>query len=296
MSRNKNYVKGHSRPPSAAEGTAFKCKNMTYAIYFWIAAYYAGGFIEGALPPSAGASVCGIALRIAYWGAFFIFFASRGENRLSDIGMTLPGRAATRPAAIVLYAAAPAAALCAVLLEPGACVTLRPLELAYRICADISAAAMEELIFRGVILLGMLGHLRGENALGVPGHTNEKSTHGRFARIKFGSVGAVVASAGLFSAAHLPNLFAGGDPAYTLLQAAFAFCAGVSLGALSVCSGSILPSVILHAVINLSSVVTETAVKTARSIEAITLCGLAALYLAAGIFILHRQKKRVETS
>ena len=121
-------------------------------------------------------------------------------------------------------------------------------------------------------------------------------THGRFARIKFGSVGAVVASAGLFSAAHLPNLFAGGDPAYTLLQAAFAFCAGVSLGALSVCSGGILPSVILHTVINLSSVVTETAVKTARSIEAITLCGLAALYLAAGIFILHRQKKREETS
>ncbi len=263
---------------------AFKCKNMTYAIYFWIAAYYAGGFIEGALPPSAGASVCGIALRIAYWGAFFIFFASRGENKLSVIGMTLPGRAATRPAAIVLYAAAPAAALCAVLLDPGACVTLRPLELAYRICADISAAAMEELIFRGVILLGMLGHLRGESA------------HGRFARIKFGSVGAVVASAGLFSAAHLPNLFAGGDPAYTLLQAAFAFCAGVSLGALSVCSGSILPSVILHAAINLSSVVTETAVKTARSIEAITLCGLAALYLAAGIFILRRQKKREETS
>lgn len=283
---------------------AFKCKNMTYAIYFWIAAYYAGGFIEGALPPSAGASVCGIALRIAYWGAFFIFFASRGGNRLSDIGMTLPGRAATRPAAIVLYASAPAAALCTVLFGHGAAVTLRPLELVYRICADISAAAMEELFFRGVILLGILGHLRGKNAPDTLGHANEKSTHGGFGRVGFGGfggigfgrIGAVVTSAGLFSAAHLLNLFAGGAPAYTLLQAAFAFCAGVSLGALSVCSGSILPSVILHAAINLSSVVTETSVTTARSIETITLCGLAALYLSAGIFILRRQKKREETS
>lgn len=293
-------------------GLAFKCKNMTYAIYLWIAAYYAGGFIEGALPPSAGASVCGIALRIAYWGAFFIFFASRGGNRLSDIGMTLPGRAATRPAAIVLYASAPAAALCTVLFGHGAAVTLRPLELVYRICADISAAAMEELFFRGVILLGILGHPRGKNAPDTLGHANEKSTHGGFGRVGFGGFGcigfgrfghigfgricAVVTSAVLFSAAHLLNLFAGSDPAYTLLQAAFAFCAGVSLGALSVCSGSILPSVILHAAINLSSVVTETSVTTARSIETITLCGLAALYLSAGIFILRRQKKREETS
>ena len=181
---------------------------MTYTIYFWIAAYYAGNFIESAVRLSENASVCGIAWRIAYWGAFFIYYKlSRDKGKFSRIGIAAPGSAALRPGIIALYAAAPAAALCAACLERGGIPTYDLLKLAERICVDISAAIIEELLFRGVLLLGILGHTRIKTA------------------------GAVTISAGLFAAAHLMNLFAGGGLLYTLPQTVFAFCAGICLGA-----------------------------------------------------------------
>ena len=117
---------------------------MTYTIYFWIAAYYAGNFIESAVRLSENASVCGIAWRIAYWGAFFIYYKlSRDKGKFSRIGIAAPGSAALRPGIIALYAAAPAAALCAACLERGGIPTYDFLKLAERICVDISAAIIE---------------------------------------------------------------------------------------------------------------------------------------------------------
>lgn len=239
---------------------------MTYTIYFWIAAYYAGNFIESAFRLSENASVCGIAWRIAYWGAFFVYYKlSRDKGKLSRIGIAAPGSAALRPGIIALYTAAPAAALCAACLERGGIPTYDFLKLAERICVDISAAIIEELLFRGVLLLGILGHTRIKTA------------------------GAVTISAGLFAAAHLMNLFAGGGLLYTLPQTVFAFCAGICLGALAVRTKSIIPAVILHMTVNLSSIIIETPAMSGAGIETAVICALAILYLATGLLLLRKQ-------
>lgn len=239
---------------------------MTYTIYFWIAAYYAGNFIESAVRLSENASVCGIAWRIAYWGAFFIYYKlSRDKGKLSRIGIAAPGSAALRPGIIALYTAAPAAALCAVCLRRGGIPTYGFLKLAERICVDISAAIIEELLFRGVLLLGILGHTKIKTA------------------------GAVTISAGLFAAAHLMNLFAGGGLLYTLSQTVFAFCAGICLGALAVRTKSIIPAVILHMTVNLSSIIIETPAMSGAGIETAAICALAILYLATGLLLLRKQ-------
>lgn len=239
---------------------------MTYTIYFWIAAYYAGNFIESAVRLSENASVCGIAWRIVYWGAFFIYYKlSRDKGKLSRIGIAAPGSAALRPGIIALYTAAPAAALCAACLERGGIPTYDFLKLAERICVDISAAIIEELLFRGVLLLGILGHTKIKTA------------------------GAVTISAGLFAAAHLMNLFAGGGLLYTLPQTVFAFCAGICLGALAVRTKSIIPAVILHMTVNLSSIIIETPAVSGAGIETAAICALAILYLATGLLLLRKQ-------
>ena len=243
----------------------FKCQNMTYTIYFWIAAYYAGNFIESAVRLSENASVCGMAWRIAYWGAFFIYYKlSRDRGKLSRIGIAAPGSAALHPGIIALYAAAPAAALCAVGFGRGGVPTYDFLKLAERICVDISAAIIEELLFRGV-LLGILGHTKIKAAC------------------------AVIISAGLFAAAHLMNLFAGGGLLYTLMQTAFAFCAGVCLGALAFRTKSIVPAIILHTTVNLSSVIIEITAVSDAGPETAATCALAILYLAAGLLLLRKQ-------
>ena len=245
----------------------FKCQNMTYTIYFWIAVYYAGNFIESAVRLSENASVCGMAWRIAYWGAFFIYYKlSRDGSKLSRIVITAPGSAALHPGGIIaLYAAAPAAALCAVCFGQGGVPTYDFLKLAERICVDISAAIIEELLFRGVLLLGILGHTKIKAAC------------------------AVIISAGLFAAAHLMNLFAGGGLLYTLMQTAFAFCAGICLGALAVRTKSIIPAVILHTTVNLSSVIIEITAVSDAGPETAATCALAILYLAAGLLLLRKQ-------
>ena len=239
---------------------------MTYTIYFWIAAYYAGNFIESAVRLSENASVCGIAWRIAYWGAFFIYYKlSRDKGKFSRIGIAAPGSAALRPGIIALYAAAPAAALCAACLERGGIPTYDLLKLAERICVDISAAIIEELLFRGVLLLGILGHTRIKTA------------------------GAVTISAGLFAAAHLMNLFAGGGLLYTLPQTVFAFCAGICLGALAVRTKSIIPAVILHMTVNLSSIIIETPPIEGGGNDPAANTPHAILYIAPGLMVLGMQ-------
>ena len=113
--------------------------------------------------------------------------------------------------------------------------------------------------------------------LGILGHTKIKTA------------GAVTISAGLFAAAHLMNLFAGGGLLYTLPQTVFAFCAGICLGALAVRTKSIIPAVILHMTVNLSSIIIETPAVSGAGIETAAICALAILYLATGLLLLRKQ-------
>ena len=229
---------------------------MTDTIYFWIAAYYTLAFAESryALP------AFDIGWRVAYWAAFFAFFMHSKREGCAAFGMTAPNRAVLCPEALVLYAAPIAAALAACGEYGGATAGV------YRICADLSAAGMEELLFRGVVLLGVCRRLKMKNA------------------------DAVFLSALLFSAAHLWNLASGADLRGTLLQALFALCAGVSLGALTVFTGSIFPAVILHATVNLSSV--WLAAPEGSEAAQIGTYALAVLYLVVGLWILQKQKRK----
>ena len=85
------------------------------------------------------------------------------------------------------------------------------------------------------------------------------------------------------------NLFAGGGLLYTLPQTVFAFCAGICLGALAVRTKSIIPAVILHMTVNLSSIIIETPAMSGAGIETAAICALAILYLATGLLLLRKQ-------
>ena len=112
--------------------------------------------------------------------------------------------------------------------------------------------------------------------LGILGHT----------RIK--TAGAVTISAGLFAAAHLMNLFAGGGLLTLRCRRQYSHSAR-GYAPLAVRTKSIIPAVILHMTVNLSSIIIETPAMSGAGIETAAICALAILYLATGLLLLRKQ-------
>lgn len=63
----------------------------------------------------------------------------------------------------------------------------------------------------------------------------------------------VMISSVLFAVLHLVNIFAGADIRYTCIQVLCAFCSGISLAILRLLCGSILPGIVYHFFINITS-------------------------------------------
>lgn len=242
-------------------------------IYFWIAAYYTFCFTKAACwLTEQYAHMYGIAWRIIFWLAFYLCFRYRRDRAGAAIGINMPDRRMLCAETVVLFM--PVLAQAAIMLcrvsSSGAYQTDIDIMIS-GICESVSAAAIEEILFRGVILFGSLMTFR----------------------IK--TVYAITASAMLFSAAHFVNL-AGGNYtlSYTIQQAVLAFCAGISLGALSVYTKSIVPAIILHATINLADFAPLFGAGANNGIRINATAAFAALYLVVGALIMRRQEKEVQ--
>ena len=124
------------------------------------------------------------------------------------------------------------------------------------LCASIA----EELFFRGFLLRILL---------------------------KWSRAGGIVVSGAVFALAHFVNLSQGADLSYVLMQTLCAFAAGIGFAAVTAASGSVLPCIVAHFLINISA-----GSGTMGPAE----CGLglwvcAAVYVVYGIWIYIRNNK-----
>lgn len=70
---------------------------------------------------------------------------------------------------------------------------------------------------------------------------------------KFSVKNYVIISSVLFAICHMLNIFTGADFEFTVFQVLWAFCVGVSFALLRLICGSIIPGVIFHSLINVTS-------------------------------------------
>lgn len=89
--------------------------------------------------------------------------------------------------------------------------------------AAAGVAVNEEILFRGILLRSML---------------------------PFGKAFAIIIPSLLFGAAHLGNIFVGGDVTYGLFQFSWTFIAGMALNAMRLQSKSLLPAIVFHFILD----------------------------------------------
>ena len=186
-----------------------------------------------------------ILLRIAYWTVLFWYLYRRG--RLSAYGFCLPRFAEMRLS-------------CALLVIPAVQTALFGL-------AGVSGAAA---------LLSLLDALAEETAFRalLPGLLCERT------KLSAGRVALLTCLA--FSLFHGVNLLSGAAPSAVLLQMLYAFCAGYAFCATVLQTKSLLPAVILHAAINLTS---------GQQISPLLTLAFSALLAVYGIAVFSNTKK-----
>lgn len=89
--------------------------------------------------------------------------------------------------------------------------------------AAVGVAVNEEILFRGILLRALL---------------------------PFGKTVAIIVPAILFGAAHLGNIFVGGDATYALFQFGWASLAGMALTMMVLANKSLLPAIAFHVVLD----------------------------------------------
>lgn len=89
----------------------------------------------------------------------------------------------------------------------------------FLLIAAAGVAVNEEILFRGILLRAIL---------------------------PFGTAVAIIVPSLLFGAAHLGNIFVGGDVTYALFQFGWASCAGAALTAMVLANKSLLPAIAFH--------------------------------------------------
>lgn len=101
-----------------------------------------------------------------------------------------------------------------------------------------------------------------------------------------------VISGVLFGVLHIANIFSGADPGYTMIQVLTACGLGVCLCEITYIFGSLIPAVVIHSIINITSLYgTETELgMTQQSVFLV----LAVLYIAYGRFMYNYKKKNKE--
>ena len=89
---------------------------------------------------------------------------------------------------------------------------------------SVSAGFMEETMVRGFILMLLFRKKRTPRVI----------------------IASMIVTSAIFSLLHASNLFMGADPGATVMQVASSFATGFCFAALYVCSGNILPAILMH--------------------------------------------------
>jgi uncharacterized protein len=93
----------------------------------------------------------------------------------------------------------------------------------FLLIAAVGVAVNEEILFRGILLRAIL---------------------------PFGTAVAIIVPSLLFGAAHLGNIFVGGDVTYALFQFGWATFAGMALTAMVLANKSLLPAIVFHFILD----------------------------------------------
>lgn len=107
---------------------------------------------------------------------------------------------------------------------------------------------------------------------------------------KFDVKNYVIISSVLFAVSHILNLFNGSDVIYTIFQVLWAFCMGISFALLRLISGSIIPGVIYHYIINMTSL-GQTNVFITELISTLIIAVFCMIYLMIIYYKLTKEKR-----
>ena len=147
------------------------------------------------------------------------------------------------------------------------------------LCLALMAGISEETIFRAMLIPIGMRYLKGKNR----------------------ALTAVIISSVIFGPLHMTNIFAGADPVMTVIQAVMATCGGFVLAGIYLRTGSIIPSMIAHAIydfinfstdptINESGVVISDVGNAGISYYVLIIVISAAL-LVAGLYLIRKAKQ-----
>ena len=198
---------------------------------------------------------------LLFWGVVLGCIRLRGERW--RFGLCAPGRA--DPLLLL-----PAAVLPALNLMSAGHAGLSVEGLLRQAVVLLCSVLWEELLFRGVLQRRLLA--------------------------VFSPAAAILVQGLLFGCAHWLNLETYARPAYALTQCITAIGVGFWLGVIAWQSGSVLPCAAAHACINLTALLAE-AGKAPVKLTAgrgLVLAAAGALYFAAGLAAIHRQRTREE--
>lgn len=103
---------------------------------------------------------------------------------------------------------------------------------------------------------------------------------------------AIIVSSVTFGFGHIINLLGGADFISTLLQIAYATMAGFTFTIIFYKSGSLIPCIITHSVMNATSVIAS---KTSPNLEVVTAIVLIIVFASYALWILKTEKKSLKT-
>lgn len=226
----------------------------------WIAAY---GFVclaADRLDAAAGTLYTfRIAMSILYIGV--LLYTLRKKNLMYDYGICVGSNWNLKNVAMCL----PLTAIGAV--NVFMCVDGYKYVPIIIIVITVLEVLLEELLFRGVL----------PQLLYKKYHVDSKWT-------------ICVLSGGLFGILHIANVFSGADLGYTMVQVLTAFGLGVCLCEITYIFGSLIPSAVIHIIINVTS---EYGTETVFNITELSVfLVLAAAYTAYGRFMYNLQKEK----
>ncbi len=246
----------------------YKKSKVLFSI-IWIIAYCILFSLADSLSATLGIEKT-VTLPVGLALSLFLFLFLRREGLLAAYGLRAPRGSGKQ----TLYYL-PLVALLSANLWYGVTLRYSALETVLFIASMLCVGFLEEVIFRGLLFNAM----RGE--------------HPR---------AAVIVSSVTFGIGHIINLFngAGADLVPNLLQVVYATAAGFMFVMLYLCTQSLLPCILTHALFNaLSAFSREAPTLTHAVLSCVLLCLISGGYAAYLAFILRRrdarEKKQKET-
>ena len=147
------------------------------------------------------------------------------------------------------------------------------------VCLALMAGVNEETIFRAMLIPIGMKYLKGSNR----------------------ALTSVIISSIIFGPLHMINILAGANPVMTIIQAFMATCGGLVLAGIYLRTGSIIPSMIAHAIYDFTNFVTDPTINNSGLVVSdggnaglsyyALFIVLSVILLIAGIYLIRTAKK-----